>query len=72
MVPVDFLRLSDIVDKDVVKETMYNKLGTKVNSIDGKIPSITGLIHKSQYHTDKLNLKKRLKMLIKTFLTLHI
>ena len=33
-VPVDLSKLSDIVKNDVVKKTEYNKLATKVDSID--------------------------------------
>ena len=32
-VPVDLGKLSDVVKNDVVKETDYNKLVTKVNAI---------------------------------------
>ena len=33
-VPVDLSKLSDVVKNDVVKKTVYDKLVTKVNSID--------------------------------------
>ena len=33
--------------KDVVKKTVYIKLVTKVNSIDTKIPSTSGLVTKT-------------------------
>ena len=33
-VPVDLSKLSDVVKNDVVKKTAYDKLVTKVNSID--------------------------------------
>ena len=33
-VPVDLSKLSDVVKNDVVKKTAYDKLATKVNSID--------------------------------------
>ena len=32
--PVDLSKLSDVVKNDVVKKTIYDKLVTKVNSID--------------------------------------
>ena len=33
-VPVNLIELSDVVKKDVVKKTEYDKLVTKVNKID--------------------------------------
>ena len=33
-VPVDFSKISDLVKNDVVKKTVYDKLVSKVNSID--------------------------------------
>ena len=33
-VPVDLSKLSDAVKNDVIEETVYDKLATKVNSID--------------------------------------
>ena len=36
-VPVDLSKLSDVVKNDVVKKTVYDKLVTKVNSIDTSV-----------------------------------
>ena len=33
-VPVDFKKLSDVADNDVVKKTVYDELVKKVNTID--------------------------------------
>ena len=33
-VPVDLIKLTDVVKNDVVKKTVYDKLVAKVNSID--------------------------------------
>ena len=33
-VPVDLSKLSDVVENDAVKKTVYNKLAAKVNNID--------------------------------------
>ena len=33
-VPFDLSKLSDVVENDVVKKTVYDKLVAKVNSID--------------------------------------
>ena len=44
-VPVDFKNLGDIVSKEVVKETVYNKVNMKVNNIENKILDATTSIH---------------------------
>ena len=58
--PVDLIKLSDVVDNEVVKNTKYNTLKTKVNSIETKIHNATTLIHINQYNTDKQNLYKKI------------
>ena len=52
-VPVDLIKLRNLVDTDVVKKTVYDKLVIKVKSIDTKIPSISGLVTKTKYDLDK-------------------
>ena len=52
-VPGDLKKLSDIVDNEVVKNTKFNTLKTKVNNLEKKIPDATTLIHINQYNTDK-------------------
>ena len=59
-VPVDLKKLSDVVDNEVVKNTKYNTLKTKVSSLENKIPDATTLIHINQYNTDKQNLEKKI------------
>ena len=54
-IPVDLSKLSDVVKNDVVKKTVYNKLVTKVNSID-----TTGFVLKTRYDTDKSDLEKKI------------
>ena len=58
-VPIDLKKLSDMVSKDVVKETVYNKLSTKVNNLEKKIPDTFTLIQINQYNTDTHNLEKK-------------
>ena len=56
-VPIDLKKLSDVVDKQqVVKNTNFNRLQTKVNNLRNKIPQATTLIHINQYNVDKQNL----------------
>ena len=42
--PVDLSRLSDVVKNDVIKKTVYDKLGAKVNSI-----ATSGFVLKTKY-----------------------
>ena len=64
-VHVDLKKLSNVVDNEVVKNTKFKTLKTKVNSLEKKIPDATNSMHKNQYNTDKQNLEKKLEMLIK-------
>ena len=47
--PSDLSKLSNVVDTDPVKKTVYDKLIIKENAIDTKIISTSGLVTKSQY-----------------------
>ena len=57
-VPVDWSKLSDVVKNDVVKKFVYDKLVTKVNSIDAsgfalkanEIPDTSGDVKKTDYN----------------------
>ena len=40
------------MSNEVVKNTKFNKLKTKVSKLDRKIPDATALIHINQYNTD--------------------
>ena len=54
-VPVDLSKLSDVVKNDVVKETIYDELVPKVNSID-----TSGFVLKTKYDTDKSELENKI------------
>ena len=54
-VPVGLSKLSDVVKNDVVKKDVYNKLVTKVNSID-----TSGFVLKTKYDTDKSELENKI------------
>ena len=43
---------------EVVKNTKFNTLKTKINSLEKKISDATTLIYIDQYKTDKKNLQK--------------
>ena len=57
---VDLKKLSDVVDNEVVKNTKFNTLKTKVNSLEKKISDAATLNHINQYKTDKQNLEKKI------------
>ena len=50
---IDLKTLRDVVYKDVVKNTKYNKLNLKITGLESKIPNPTTLIYITQYNTDK-------------------
>ena len=54
-VPVNLSKLSDVVKNDVVKKDVYDKLVTKVNSID-----TSGFVLKTKYDTDKSELENKI------------
>ena len=54
-VPTDLSKLSNVVKNDVVKKTVYDKLVTKVNSID-----TSGFVLKTKYDTDKSELENKI------------
>ena len=45
-VSIDLKKLSDAVDNEVIKNTKFKTLKTKVNSSEKKIPDATTLIQK--------------------------
>ena len=47
-VPVDLKKLSVVVSKEVVKYTKFNKLNTKENNLEKKIPDASTLIQTNQ------------------------
>ena len=59
-------KLIYVGDNEVAKNTKFNTLKTKVNSLEKKIPDATTLIHINPYNTDKQNLDKKLEMLLKS------
>ena len=44
-VPIDLKDLSDVVSKEVVKSTTFNKLKAKLINFEKKIPNATTLLH---------------------------
>ena len=52
-IPVDLKRSSDVVTKQVVKNTKYNEINLKVNNLESTIPVASTSIHINQCNTDK-------------------
>ena len=46
--PVYLKELGDVVSKQVVKNSKFNKLNLKLNNLDNSIPDATILIHINQ------------------------
>ena len=53
-------KVSDKEDNDIVKETVFHVITTKVNAVDIKLPNIKGLVSKTQYNPDIKNLEKKI------------
>ena len=64
--PVDLIKLSDLVSKELVKNTNLDKLNIKVNNLENKTPNPTTLVHINQYNTDKQSLEKKIGHVDKT------
>ena len=58
---MDLRKLSDVTDNEVVKNTKFNTLKTKLNTLENKSPDATTLIHINQYNTDKQNLEEKIR-----------
>ena len=54
--PIDLKKFSDVVIKEVVKTTVYNKLNTKINDLEKEIPYAATLIHINKIYVKKLKL----------------
>ena len=53
--PVDLSKLSDVVNNEVLKKIVYNKLAAKVNNID-----TSGFVLKTKYDIYKSSLEKKI------------
>ena len=66
-VPADLAKLSNVVKNDVVKKTEYDKLVSKVNSID-----TTDFVSKTKYEKDGSDFEVKISKIDKKFLMLVI
>ena len=58
-ISVDLKKLSDVVDKYVVKKSKYSKLKSKLVGLEFIISSAYTLIHNKQYVADNLDLVEK-------------
>ena len=61
-VPTDLSKLSNVVKSDVAKKDVYNKLVTKVNAVPLNDIDTSDLVLKTNYNTDKIELKRKFLM----------
>ena len=47
------------MSKEVIKNTEFNTLNTKVNYLEKETPVAINLVHINQYNVDKHNLEKK-------------
>ena len=59
-VPRDFKKLRNVVKNEVVKNTKFNTLKTKINKLVKKTPDVTTLIHINEYNTVKQSAEKNI------------
>ena len=65
-VSVDLKKLNDVVYNEIVKNTKFNTLKTKVNNLEKKISNETTLININQFNTDKQNSEEKIGNVDKT------
>ena len=58
---IELSKISDKEDNNIVKETVFHVVTTKVNAVDIKLPNIKGLVSKTQYDPDIKNLEKKIE-----------
>ena len=64
--PADLSKLSNVVNNEVVKKTVYDRLVAKVNNID-----TSGFVLKTKYSTNKSDLEEKISDADKIFLILR-
>ena len=60
IIPPDLSKLNNILDNGVIKKEVSSKLVIKLNAIDTKISSTSGLATKTKYNSDKKGLEKNI------------
>ena len=72
IIPIDLEKMSNLVDKKVVKKAVYDTLNTKVYNLEEKISGGSTLIWTNQYNIDQQSLGKKVDDAEKKFLVLLV
>ena len=72
IIPIDLEKMSNLVDKKVVKKAVYDTLNTKVYNLEEKISGGSTLIWTNQYNIDQQSLEKNVDDAEKKFLVLLV
>ena len=72
IIPIDLEKMSNLVDKKVVKKAVYDTLNTKVYNLEEKISGGSTLIWTNQYNIDQQSLEKKVDDAEKKFLVLLV
>ena len=72
IIPIDLEKMSNLVDKKVVKKAVYDTLNTKVYNLEEKISGASTLIWTNQYNIDQQSLEKNVDDAEKKFLVLLV
>ena len=72
IIPIDLEKMSNLVDKKVVKMAVYDTLNTKVYNLEEKISGGSTLIWTNQYNIDQQSLEKKVDDAEKKFLVLLV
>ena len=65
-VPFDFKNFFDVVNKEVLRKTKYNKLNSKVDDLEDKNPKASTLTQINPCNADNQNLKRTIESVDKT------
>ena len=71
-ITADLKKLNDVVDKDFVKKTEYNKLNSKVNKLKDYNVSASTLAQINQSNAEKQNLERQITDIDNKYLSLVI
>ena len=64
-VAADLSKLNNVVDSDIIQNIAHDKLVIKVNAIDTKTPSTSGLVTKTLYNSDKQGFEQKIEYIDK-------
>ena len=59
ILPLDLKNLSNVVSREVLEKTLYNKVNLKVNNLESRNVDASTLIQINQYNIDKQKLERK-------------